>query len=77
MDVNAEQNKLMIMFREENAEHKHKREMVNQEFEDVSNFKYLGATLKTKITLFHRAFRFTEFYLYQRMHLFLSYTKIT
>ena len=27
--------------------------------------------------LFHRAFRFTKFYLYQRMHLFLSYTKIT
>ena len=26
---------------------------------------------------FHRAFRFTKFYLYQRMHLFLSYTKIT
>ena len=30
-----------------------------------------------KISLFHRAFRFTKFYLYQRMHLFLSYTKIT
>jgi len=28
-------------------------------------------------SLFHRAFRFTKFYLYQRMHLFLSYTKIT
>ena len=27
--------------------------------------------------LFHRAFRFTKFYLYQRMHLFLSYTKVT
>ena len=26
---------------------------------------------------FHRAFHFTKFYLYQRMHLFLSYTKIT
>jgi len=30
-----------------------------------------------QISLFHRAFRFTKFYLYQRMHLFLSYTKIT
>ena len=29
------------------------------------------------ISLFHRAFRFTKFYLYQRMHLLLSYTKIT
>jgi len=29
------------------------------------------------ISLFHRAFRFTKVYLYQRMHLFLSYTKIT
>ena len=29
------------------------------------------------VSLFHRAFRFTKFYLYQRMHLFLSYTKIT
>ena len=29
------------------------------------------------LSLFHRAFRFTKFYLYQRMHLFLSYTKIT
>jgi len=28
-------------------------------------------------SLFHRAFHFTKFYLYQRMHLFLSYTKIT
>jgi len=28
-------------------------------------------------SLFHRAFRFTKFYLYQRMHLFLSYIKIT
>ena len=26
---------------------------------------------------FHRAFRFTKFYFYQRMHLFLSYIKIT
>jgi len=32
---------------------------------------------KSHISLFHRAFRFTKFYLYQRMHLFLSYTKIT
>ena len=30
-----------------------------------------------QISLFHRAFRFTKIYLYQRMHLFLSYTKIT
>jgi len=30
-----------------------------------------------QISLFHRAFRFTKFYLYQRKHLFLSYTKIT
>ena len=29
------------------------------------------------LSLFHREFRFTKFYLYQRMHLFLSYTKIT
>jgi len=29
------------------------------------------------ISLFHRAFRFTKFYLHQRMHLFLSFTKIT
>ena len=29
------------------------------------------------VSLFHRAFRFTKFYLHQRMHLFLSYTKIT
>jgi len=29
------------------------------------------------LSLFHLAFRFTKFYLYQRMHLFLSYTKIT
>ena len=28
-------------------------------------------------SLFHRAFCFTKFYFYQRMHLFLSYTKIT
>jgi len=32
---------------------------------------------KTELSLFHRAFLFTKFYLYQRMHLFLSYTKIT
>ena len=30
-----------------------------------------------QISLFHRTFRFTKFYLYQHMHLFLSYTKIT
>jgi len=29
------------------------------------------------VSLFHRAFRFTKFYLYQRTHLFLSYTEIT
>ena len=29
------------------------------------------------ISLFHRAFLFTKFYVDQRMHLFLSYTKIT
>ena len=28
-------------------------------------------------SLFHHAFLFIKFYLYQRMHLFLSYTKIT
>ena len=33
-------------------------------------------SLEVNFSLFHRAFRFTKFYLYQRMHLFLSYTKI-
>ena len=35
------------------------------------------ANYKMFISLFHHAFRFTKFYLYQRMHLILSYTKIT
>jgi len=34
-------------------------------------------TLSYFFSLFHRAFRFTKFYLHQRMHLFLSYIKIT
>ena len=39
--------------------------------------KMTQVTNEMQISLFHRAFRFIKFYLHQRMHLFLSYTKIT
>ena len=43
-----------------------------------SNLLYaFDTTVHIFFSLFHHAFRFTKFYLYQRMHLFLSYTKIT
>ena len=48
--------------------------VINTTFKKRENIKNIN-TLKpfkisTKISLFHRAFRFTKFYLYQRMHLF-------
>ena len=43
----------------------------------LHGYKTWSLTFFFKISLFHRAFHFTKFYLYQRMHLFLSYTKIT
>jgi len=43
----------------------------------VTSIKKSQSKLTHSISLFHSAFRFTKFYLYQRMHLFLSYTKIT
>ena len=50
MDVNVEKNKQMIMYREQNAEHKHNREMANQFFEDVAKLKYFaGDTNKRKL----------------------------
>jgi hypothetical protein len=35
----------MAMYREQNAEHKHNREMANQGFEDVAKFKHLGVKM--------------------------------
>ena len=69
-----------------NDDTKHGRNVLFRHFlyvctKRISNAMYASTnkqlTFFFLISLFHRAFRFTKFYLYQRMHLFLSYTKIT
>jgi len=43
----------------------------------ITHYLCIYSKQQKNISLFPLAFPFTKFYLYQRMHLFLSYTKIT
>ena len=45
LEVNADKNKYMVMFRDQNAGHSHNKKMDISSFERVEYFKCMGTTL--------------------------------
>jgi hypothetical protein len=52
LKVNAEKTKYMIMSRNENAGHNHNVKIDNNSFERVEEFKYLGATVTNRNSIY-------------------------
>jgi hypothetical protein len=48
LEVNAEKTKYMLLSRHQNAGQNHDIKIANRSFENVSQFKYLGTTIRNE-----------------------------